>query len=320
MPDPSGDPIRGQVRRRGFRRVSHGLYVPDVPATRGAARPLADLRALTLVLPRGAGFTHITSAWLRGWWLPRLPDLTPVFAAGPVGDRPRRAGLVYSRLDDLQELTVIQGLPVCSPRDTLARAARDLGLFDLTILLESALRADAIDDATLTELCDRSWPGVVRLRQARQWADPRSESPYETLLRFFHELAGIPVEPQFVITDWRGEFVARVDLLVTGTTSVHEYDGAVHGRQQQRVKDLRRDRRLADTPYSRRGFVADDLFGHPVATLREIDRVVGRPHRVSRLRPWRRHLAESSYSLAGRQRLLNRWLRLASPADWSRTA
>jgi len=52
---------------------------------------------------------------------------------------------------------------------------------------------------------------------------------------------------------------------------------------------------LLDTPYVRRGFVADDLFNHFVAS-------------------------QSTYSVSGRRRLQNRWLRLSRHIDWTQAA
>jgi hypothetical protein len=48
------------------------------------------------------------------------------------------------------------------------------------------------------------------------------------VLRVLHRAADIPVEPQHVIVDDYGRFLARADLLIKGTRRIHEYDGAVH--------------------------------------------------------------------------------------------
>jgi hypothetical protein len=217
-------------------------------------------------------------------------------------------------------MTQVHGLPVVAAEEVLLRAARDLGLLDLTVMVSSALRTGETDQRSLAAICASGRPGVRNLRAACSWSDDRYESPYEVLLALFHQLAGIAVKPQHEIHDDKGSFVARGDLLVIGTNSIHEYDGEVHEQRGQRVRDLRRDRRLLETPYVRRGFVADDLFRYPLAMLQEIDAAVGRRHRPGRLALWRRHLAESTYSPAGRQRLQNRWLRSAERVDWTRTA
>jgi len=95
----SDEPIRGHIRCKGFRRVSHGLFMRELEGLAPDEEFCRDLRALLVVLPAGARFTHLTGARLRGWVLPKLPEQLPVFAAVD-GDsaRPRRTGLICSRL------------------------------------------------------------------------------------------------------------------------------------------------------------------------------------------------------------------------------
>jgi very-short-patch-repair endonuclease len=313
------DPIRGQVRRRGYRRVSHGLYVPVLDLDQ-PSRALQDLGAYLLVLPPGSGFTHVTAAWLRGWAMPRLPVLVPVFTAGPSADHPRRAGLVHSRLRGVGEIEVVRGLPVVSAAETLLRAARDLATLDLVAMLDSALRSGQVDSVELDRIIESSRPGARRLRVALELADPRAESAYESLLRLFHDWIGIPVEPQAPIHDPHGRVLARADLLVRGTRMIHEYDGEGHAARRQRVSDLRRERQLLALGFTRRGFVLEDLLHQPFALLQELDRAVERRHRPSRLRRWQAEVALSTYSATGLQRLHNRWLAYPGFGEWARTA
>lgn len=310
--------VRGQVRTRGFRRVTHGLYVPEQPPG-SVSTMLQELAALTLVLPAGSGYTHITAARLRGWWMPRLPSPVPIFVATPGVERPRRPGLICSRLP-ATTIEGVQRLPCVSPEETLLRAARDLSVLDLTPMLESALRNGDVTEASVSALAACGRPGVRTLRLALAHADPRSESPMESCLRMFHELAGIPVEPQAVVSDEDGRELARADLRVVGTRYLHEYDGEVHSSRQARIRDLRRDRVLAEKGFVRRGFVAEDFLLHPLALLQELDRALGRPHRPRRLDLWRRMLAESGYSSQGRARLQRRWWNPGNTHDWAQTA
>lgn len=310
--------VRGQVRTTGYRRVTHGLYLPEV-STDARTRLRAELAALTLVLPEGAGFTHVTSAWLRGWWLPRLPDHTPVFAATPGAERPRRPGLVCSRLATTV-IDDVRGLPCVSAEETLLRAARDLSLLDLTPMVESALRNGEVTVPSVTAVAAGRRPGVRRLRAALDCADPRSESPMETCLRLFHQAVGIAVVPQYEVVDGHGRLVARADLLVAGTTFLHEYDGDVHASRQARVTDLRRDRAIQAAGFVRRGFVAQDLFAHPVTLLYELDQALGRVHRPRRLTGWRSLVAGSTYTYEGRERLQRRWWTGGDTLQWAQTA
>ena len=315
------DAIRGEVRAAGHRRVSHGLFLRTREGLSDDEEFRRELRAWLLVLPDGAVFTHVSAARLLGWRLPRLPEQVPVFVAVE-GDRrrPRRPGLICSRLVRPTAGSVRHGLPVESPEEVLLRAARDLGLLDLLILLDSALATGDLEPLALERLLDSGRPGVRPLRAAYAMATARCESAGETVLRLFHQVMDVPVRPQVELRDARDRLLGRADLLVVGTHLVHEYDGAVHRSGDQHRTDLRRERGWAGTAYTRRGFTLDDLLNHPGVVMHELDRALGRPHRAERLRRWRRVVGNSLYAEAGRRRVLNRWQRAMGVVDWSRTA
>jgi hypothetical protein len=316
------EPIRGHVRDAGFRRVAHGVFRRQVDGLSADEEFERDLKAWLVVLPEGAVFTHLTGVRLLGWRLPALPEGVPIFAAVHGGEhRARRPGLICSRLVDSGEdpcsrRLVGDGIPVDAPEEILLRCARDLGHLDLVVMADSAIAWGDVDRERMERLLASHRPGVRALRAAWGATDPRSESGGETLLRIFHKAIEVPVEPQVDLIDDAGRFVGRADLLVTGTTNVDEYDGAGHRDKQQHRSDLRRERRLAGTPYVRRGFTLDDLLNHPAVAMHELDRMLGRAHQQQRLRRWRRLVDHSMYSPAGRSRLLNRW----RIVDWSRTA
>jgi hypothetical protein len=312
-------PVRGEIRRSGYRRVSHGLYRP-LPAVERTSDSVLDLVAWRLVLPDDAVFTHVTAARLLGWWLPQLPEPVPVFAATAADRHPRRAGVTCSRLQRSSPPLQVEGLPVDAPGEVLLRASRDLALLDVAPMMDSALRLSEDAASQVDELCRTRRPGVKRLRVAYALADARSESAWETLLRLFHVSIGVEVEPQHVVLDGEGRFVARSDLRLTGTNQLAEYDGGHHLSVAQQQEDLRRARRIAETPYIRRGYTADDLVNRPLAMLQEIDRALGRAHQPGRLTTWRHWLRESTYSVEGRRRLQNRWYRITGTPDWARTA
>ena len=304
-------------------RISHGLFrpcpeeaepAPDVEFRR-------DLEAWRLVLPDGARFTHVTAARVRGWQLPQLPEQVPVFAAVDTqSGRPRRPGLLCSRLVRRVAPVVQDGLPLEPAEEILLRAARDLGLLDLTIMLDSARRLGDVDDDAMDDLLGSRRPGVRLLREAWRLSTPKAESAGETALRLFDHCMEVPVEPQVCLRDAAGNVMGVADLLVTGTNILHEYDGAHHrDRTQQRV-DLRRGRGLAQTAYDRRGFTLDDLLNHPAVLMHELDRDLGRTHRMMRLHRWRKLLRGSLFSQEARRRVMNRWQREMGVVEWSGTA
>ena len=318
---PEVEAIRGEVRLAGHLRVSHGLFLP-LKSGLGADEAFERaLRAWRLVLPKDAVFTHLTAARLRGWQLPNLPDDVPVFAAVEgCPSRPQRSGLICSRLIRKSDPDMVQGLPVDKPEEILLRAARDLGLLDLVIMVDSARHAGDIDARRMETLLESRRPGVRMLARAWQLSDDRAESGGETVLRIFDITIGVSVEPQVELFDAAGNFVGRVDLLITGTTEVQEYVGAVHRAKQQHKVDRRRERGLAGASYRVHGYTLDDLLNYPTTVMHEIDRLLGRPHRMALARRWQRLVENSLYGARGRERLVNRWRRVNGIIDWSRTA
>ncbi|WP_460852085.1 hypothetical protein [Nocardioides montaniterrae] len=313
-------PFRGHSRRKGHRRVCHGLFRNDEPGLTETDQFVRDLEALLLVLPPGAVFTHVTAARLAGWQLPALPEGVPYFAAVRGTRTPRRQGLVCSRLTHDAPTGFIRGLPVDSGEEILLRCARDLGQLDLQILVDSARRHGQVDDKRMRDLLHSRRPGVSRLREAWNRSDPKAESAGETVLRTFHTAMEVEVESQFEVYNDAGTFLGRGDLRLRGTTIIHEYDGAGHRDKRQHRNDLRRERAWASTPYRRNGFTLDDLLNHPAVVMDELDRLLDRTRDRRRLRRWKTLVEESLYSEAGRSRLVNRWARAMGVIEWSKTA
>ena len=316
----SDKPIRGHIRRKGFRRVSHGLFLRELEDLSPGEEFCRDLRAWLVVLPAGALFTHLTGARLRGWTLPKLPEQLPVFAAVD-GDsaRPRRPGLICSRLRRTATKGARRhGLPVDAAEEILLRCARDLGHIDLVILVVSALRADDVDEEAMRLVLASRRPGVRALRAAWEEARKELQSPGEVILYLFHRAIDVTVVPQVTLFDERGVVLGQADLHVVGTNSVHEYDGAVHRGKVQHRTDLRRDRGWAGSGYVRRGYTLDDLLNHSMTVMHEIDRALGRPHDHRRHERWCAQVENSLYSHVGRERVMNRWHRAMGVVDWSR--
>jgi hypothetical protein len=201
----------------------------------------------------------------------------------------------------------VDGLRLAPVQEVLLACARDLGLLDLVVLIDSAMRRRDCSARDLEDVAGPGRWGAPALRAALPFADPRAESPWETLLRMFHVLCEVPVEAQFEVYDEGGVFVARGDLWLRGTRTLHEYDGAVHRDRRTHVNDLARERRLANAGWTRRGYTAADLIGRPQAMLREADAALERPHDPRRIVPWLTALRESLFTSTGRARLASRW-------------
>jgi len=248
-------PFRGHIRKRDWERVSFGLYAPARPTTLTEV-----LRSWQLVLPATAAFSHLTAAAFRGWWMP-APIVHPVFAAMSADDpRPRRSGLFVCRHPKPVAINLIEGLRVTTSAETILAAARDLGVLDLVIMADCALRLGHCSLGDLKIAAGQHRRGAPRPRTVIPLLDKRSESPWESIMRVLHRAAEIPVTPQAVIFDDRGRFVARADLLIDGTNRIHEYDGALHREVDVHQGDLARDRRLVSNAWQRHGFTSGDLL------------------------------------------------------------
>jgi hypothetical protein len=148
---------------------------------------------------------------------------------------------------------------------------------------------------------------MPRCRRAVRLADGRSESAWESMLRMLHIACGIPVEPQFEVYDEHGQFVARGDLLIKGTSTLHEYDGDEHLDRHRQRKDLGRQRRIGHVEWTRRGYTSHEVLKQAVTILRDADVSLGRPHRPKRVRAWHALLAGSLFTPSGTERLRGRW-------------
>jgi hypothetical protein len=260
------------------------------------------------VLPASAGFTHLTAAAAYGWWLPPLPQQLPVFVTMPAdAARPRRGGLIVSRCVNLTPPHVIDGIRVAAAEETLLACARHLELLDLVVLCDAALHQGAVTPEALALAASARRRGAPALRRAVALADGRSESAWESVLRMLHVTCGVAVEPQHRVHDRHGSFVARGDLWLVGTKTLHEYDGAGHRAAGQHRKDLDRDRRLAGAAWTRRGYTSHEVLTQGIAILREADASVGRRHEAERIRPWHDLLAGSLLTPAGQSSVLRRW-------------
>ena len=114
--------------------------------------------------------------------------------------------------------------------------------------------------------------------------------------------------------------MGKADLLVIGTDFVHEYDGEVHRNKVAAPHRPAPGAGLGRHDYVRRGYTLDDLLNHPVVMMHEIDRALGRPHKLRRMQRWRRLVDNSLYSEAGRRASAEPLARAMGVFDWSRTA
>ena len=272
--ETSADPRRGRGSV-GYRR---GEPRP-VPAARGDATSADELVRELAGVAAGAAtdeaaFTHVTAACAarlaaarscpsscrssrrrRRHSVARRPGLVVL----PAGRRPasrRRCMRQPARRPRPRR-------SCCAPRATSACSTWSI-LVDVGSAgrATSTLSRAALDHAP-SRTARRPTPAAGRWHRPTRGPSP----PCETLLRLFHELIerrGASRRHE-LFDDARARSWRAATCCVVGTRSIHEYDGAVRtDATDQHDPDLRRERRLAGTPYVRRGLhVADDLLEPP---------------------------------------------------------
>jgi very-short-patch-repair endonuclease len=272
---------------------------------------------IVLALGHDAVFTHLTSAMLRGWWLPRI-DPAPIIACthGGAPHLDRRG--VYVRRCDLPAAhrEVRDGLPIASAGWTIVELAEHLSLIDLVVAIDCALHRGETSIERIRATMRKGRRGVRVLRRALALADGRSESAWETLLRLAHVLSGIPVIPQHELRDEDGEIVYRLDLLIRGTRRAAEFDGSTHRSRDGHRRDLRRDKLLLRHGIERFGYCSPELRDESAMIIRDAEDALGWPHDPTRTKLWLYEFERSSFSPQGYGSLcrrLRRFGRLTTP-------
>lgn len=271
----------------------------------------ATCRAVALALPDDAVFSHLTSALLRGWWMPMLDQHPLVACTSGKGVHLNRRG-VYVRRCDIPpgHRDVLDGVAVASAEWTIVEVAEHLALLDLVAMIDSALHLVHTTVPRIRATMKRGRRGVRVLRTALDLADGRSESWWETMLRLLHVLSGIDVEPQQIVRNAAGVEIARVDLRIRGTNRVAEYDGADHRERHRHQSDLRREKALNRSGLERYGYIATEIIHSPELVVRDAEDARGLPHLPGRTGLWRAEARKASISLVGQAALARRLERL----------
>ena len=232
-----------QLRNPRLVRVLQDVYRPvHVPLT----HPL-KCRAAGLVAPSGSRLTGRSLATVLD--VPLLGPADDVEMVGPAaaaGDGVRGIRLRAASRGPLGS-AAWRGVPITTPE----RLAYDLAArFDLETAvshLDAVARAGLVDlDALAVWLRDRHDDDVCRVREACALADPRAESPPESVCRVRLVRAGFDVVPQHRVRDHRG-VVARVDLALLQLRIAIEYEGAWHAALADQLhKDRQRLNRLRE--------------------------------------------------------------------------
>jgi hypothetical protein len=260
--------------------VAPGLSAFEEARWRHAAAGIAAALTTTSVA------SHSTAAVLHGLPLLFLPPLAcvcvlPYWTGRMTGVHLHRCAL-SPWPDDAVGRTSVERVVV----DLAREHGRLAGLVAADFALHEG-RTTLPDLLTELEVC-RRWPGVQSAREAVAFADGRSESVLETRSRLAIEDWGLPApEPQAVIGDGWGGFVARVDFYWDEFGVVGEVDGDVkYGGTDPTplLEEKRRERRLDDLELPVVRWGASDLreFGAVAARLRRAFARGGQTPRAAR--------------------------------------
>ena len=133
-----------------------------------------------------------------------------------IARRPRRPGLICSRLVRAGESGTAAGMPDRLPEEILLRAPVTSALLDLTVMIDSARRW-ATSTRAMERLLRSAATGRAHAPARLALVDrARPTRAGETILRLFHEAIEVAVEPQVELCDDDGQVVGRADLLVIG--------------------------------------------------------------------------------------------------------
>jgi hypothetical protein len=235
------DRLRQLLREHHVRRIFRGVYVDaSVPDDRNLR-----CRALHLVMPRYGVLFGCSAAWALG--ADTFPpaerfNFTPVCVV-PHGTT--RCTSPYVRcvegylpgpdvmLVDSLRITV----PVRTAADLLRRLRRPYALSAVDAMAHAAL----VTPAELVRYIDglKHYPGIVQARELAVLVEPLAESPGESWQRLRLIDAGFPrPQPQFVVFDYAGREIARLDHAYPEVRVGAEYDGAeFHSHDEDRRRD-----------------------------------------------------------------------------------
>jgi hypothetical protein len=218
--------------------------VPDTIESRAAA--------VAKVAPHGDVVCLRTAAWMYGvdaqamgahLDVPPIDLMAPSLTAAPrrTGCRGRTGPIVGS------DVVSLHGVTVTTPARTAADLLRLLRRPDALAALDAMLRAARLCPPAVLEVLERfgGQRGVVQARELLALGDPRAESPQESRTRLRCVDAGFPCpEPQVVVCDAAGAFLARLDMGYRELRKAIEFDG---DESHRTVAQLRHDARRRDS-------------------------------------------------------------------------
>ena len=264
-----------QLRQPSLLRLSRDTYLPRSMVDDVAAR----VAAVLMTAPIGSVASHGAAAALWGIEIPlaNRADRRVDIIVPPGGRAESRSDRRIHRLELMaDERTERQAQPVTTP----ARTWRDLaGVLEPPALLavtDQVVGAMAGVDRLADQLHRHpGGRGCARARQVLLLADPRAESPMESVVRWIFHCGGLPApELQFVVRDESGVFLARADFAWPARRVMVEFDGDVHRDRDVFVKDVRRQNLVVAAGWTMLRYTSADALGRPDDMVAEVRRAL----------------------------------------------
>jgi hypothetical protein len=118
--------------------------------------------------------------------------------------------------------------------------------------------------------------GSAVARRVLPVADPRAESPMESVVRWLLIGAGLPAPVlQHEVRDGAGRFLGRADLAWPDRKVLVEFDGDVHRDRRVFVADLRRQNMLMAAGWIILRFSSADVLGYPQQVVAAVGNALG---------------------------------------------
>lgn len=226
--------IAALVRRGALVRLRRGCYIRG--RTWAAQKPWIRSRQLIAahahgtLATSGGGlvYSHTSAARLHRLFLWDVDDRVHITQkTTPSSISHGRDVVAHTTMLREDDVVFVDGLPCTSLERTVVDCCLMLGYRQSLVLMDHALRIGA-DVARLTQMCEflSGRNGVLSLRRALENADPRSESPGETLSRELLQRLHIePPELQVEVRTVEGRH--RLDLAWRDKKVALEFDGRI---------------------------------------------------------------------------------------------
>ncbi len=282
--------MRGSDLKRPFRGVRVTAAEPTLEESSADARALLErCLALSVVLPPGAFFSHLTVArlWPLDLPMPDPQECIHVSVRRPARP-PRRFGVTGHLINDpLSTIVWRRGLPLVDPATLFCQLALMLSLPDLVAVGDALILrpvfADPWDErpwVSLRELRERVELYHGRGKQAASRAillvRQGAESRPETLLRLAIMDGGLP-EPEVNpdIRDAGGRFIGRGDLVYRRWRVIVEYDGEQHRKNAKQFdRDVQRLEAFANNGWHVVRIVGRSFFGDREGSMARVRRAL----------------------------------------------